>query len=215
MSRARNTLLALIALGAAASGTIGGTFASFNATVPGQSTISAGSLVLKLGADGASAGFPETVSAMAPGDIYNIYVQLQNTGSLASAASPTLSFAAAPANALTNGAAAGEGLSVSINSCPVAWTVTVGTPGSASCTGGATTVLATTALSSFGASQTLTAIPALAATNGVAHLQFQLTLVGTETTANGVLPNPGIQGLNTVITWTFNELQRAAITTNA
>jgi predicted ribosomally synthesized peptide with SipW-like signal peptide len=213
MSRVRNTLLALIAIGAAASAATGGTFASFNAKATGQSTITAGSLLMTLGKDGASNGLPETITAMAPGDVYNVYVLLTNTGTLASAAGMTLAFAAAPANALTNGSVAGEGLSVAVTMCSVAWTVTVGTPGSGTCSGTSTVLLASTALSAFGASQNL-ATAALAASGGAAHLQFQLTLAGTETSTNGVAPASTIQALNTTITWTFTEVQRAAQTTN-
>jgi predicted ribosomally synthesized peptide with SipW-like signal peptide len=213
MSRTRNTLLALIAIGAAASAATGGTFASFNAKATGQSTITAGSLLMTIGKDGASNGLPETIAAMAPGDVYNVYVVLTNTGTLASAAGMTLAAVAAPVNALTNGSIAGEGLSVAVNMCSVAWTVTVGTPGAGTCGGVTTAVLGTTALSAFSAAQNVSTAALVAAT-GAAHLQFQLTLAGAETSTNGVLPAPTIQALTTVITWTFTEVQRAAQTTN-
>jgi hypothetical protein len=162
--------------------------------------------------DGASNAFPETIANMAPGDIYNVYAVLTNTGTLASAAGMTLAASANPVNALTNGSVAGEGLSVAVNMCSVAWTVTTGTPGSASCGGTTTAVLASTALSALGTANLNTG--ALAATNGAAHLQFQLTLAGAETSTNGIAPAQTIQALNTVITWTFTEVQRAAQTTN-
>jgi hypothetical protein len=79
--------------------------------------------------------------------------------------------------------------------CSVAWTVTTGT-----CSATQTTLLASTTLSSFSSAQSLSNVPALAATNGIAHLQFSLTLVGSETSTNGTLPSPTIQGLNTTIT---------------
>ena len=40
---------------------------------------------------------------MAPGDTDNVYVNLNNTGTLASAAGMTLAVTGAPSNALTNG----------------------------------------------------------------------------------------------------------------
>lgn len=211
MSRTRNTLLALIAIGAAASATTGGTFASFNAkaTPAAGGSITAGSLLMTIGKDSTSNGLPETINAMAPGDIYNVYVLLTNTGTLPSAAGMTLAAAVtAPANALTNGSIAGEGLYVAINNCSVAWTAATG-----ACTGAMTSVLASTALSAFGAPQNVSTA-ALAATNGVAHLQFQMTLAGTDVSTNGIAPNPTIMGLSTTITWTFTEAQRAAQTTN-
>ena len=70
-------------------------------------------------------------------------------------------------------------------------------------------------VSSFSSPQSLSNVPVLAASGQVAHLQFSLTLAGTETSTNGVLPSPTIQGLNTTVTWTFTEQQRAATTTNA
>ena len=57
--------------------------------------------------------------------------------------------------------------------------------------------------------------PRLAASTGqVAHLQVSLTLIGTETSTNGVAPSPTVQGLTTTLTYTFTEQQRAAVTTN-
>jgi hypothetical protein len=193
---------------------VGGTFASFNAQATGVSNVTAGSLLMTVAKDGASGGFPETIANMAPGDLQNVYVVLTNTGTLASAAGMTLSFVAAPPNALTNGSVSGEGLSVAINMCSVAWTVTVGTPGSGTCSGTTTAILPSTALSAATWPQSLAAIPALAAA-GTAHLQFQLTLAGTETSLNGSVPAQTIQNLTTAITWTFQEMQRAAQTTNA
>lgn len=186
-----------------------GVYAALNAAATGTSAITSGTLLLTLTADGTSAGLPETITAMAPGDIYNVYVNLNNTGTLASAAGMTLGASSSPANALTNGSIAGEGLSVAITQCSVAWS-------SGSCPGSTTTILASTLLSTFSSAQSLSNVPALAASTGqVAHLQFSLTLAGTETSTNGTLPSPSVQGLSTTITWTFTEQQRAGSTTNA
>jgi hypothetical protein len=187
-----------------------GVYAGLSATATGTSSVSSGTLLMTLTHDGTSAGLPETVSSMAPGDVYNVYVNLNNTGTLASATGMTLGAVAAPANALTNGSISGEGLSVSINQCSVAWTT-------GACSGGtSTTILASTPLSTFSSAQSLSNIPSLAASTGqVAHLQFSLTLAGSETSTNGTLPTSTVQGLGTTITWTFTEQQRTATTTNA
>lgn len=186
-----------------------GVYAALNATATGTSAVTSGSLLLTLTADGPSAGLPETIAAMAPGDVYNVYVNLNNTGTLASAAGMTLGASASPSNALTDGSIAGEGLSVTVTQCGVAWS-------GGSCSGSTTTILAATPLSTFTTAQSLSNVPALAASTGaLAHLQFSLTLAGAETSTNGVLPSPSVQGLSTTITWTFTEQQRAGSTTNA
>jgi hypothetical protein len=188
----------LLATGFAASvlGLTGaGVYAGLTASATGTSVVTSGTLLMTLGHDGTSTGLPETITAMAPSDVYNVYPTLNNTGTLASAAGVTLAASASPVNALTNGSIPGESLSVSLNMCSVAWTVTTGT-----CSATQTTLLASTTLSSFSSAQSLSNVPALAATNGIAHLQFSLTLVGSETSTNGTLPSPTIQGLNTTIT---------------
>jgi hypothetical protein len=185
-----------------------GVYAGLSATATGTSSVTSGTLLMTLTADGTSAGLPETISNMAPGDVYNVYVNLNNTGTLASAAGMTLGASASPSNALTNGSVAGEGLSVSITQCSVTWVT-------GSCGGTTTTILASTPLSSFTSPQNLSNVPSLAASTGsLAHLQFKLTLSGTETSSNGTLPASTVQGLSTTITWTFTELQRAATVTN-
>ncbi len=187
-----------------------GVYAALTATASGTSAVTSGSLLMTLSADGASSGLPETVTAIAPGDVYNVYVNVNNTGTLASAAGMTLGASANPVTALTNGSIAGEGLTVSVTQCSAAWSAT------GTCSGTTTSILASTLLSSFGSPQTLSNVPSLAASTGsLAHLQFSLSMAGTETSTNGVLPSPTIQGLSTTITWTFTEQQRAGQTTNA
>lgn len=188
-----------------------GVYAGLSATATSTSSVTSGTLLMTLTADSTSAGLPETISNMAPGDVYNVYVNLNNTGTLASAAGMTLGAAASPANALTNGSVSGEGLSVSITQCSATWVSGV-------CVSPATTttILASTPLSSFSTAQALSNVASLAASSGqLAHLQFSLTLAGSEVSNNGTLPSQTIQGLSTTITWTFTELQRTAATTNA
>lgn len=208
----RNTrkILAACFVLSALSLTGAGAYAALSAAATGTSAVTTGTLLMTLTHDGTSGGLPETITGMAPGDTYNVYVNLNNTGTLASAAGMTLGAAASPVTALTNGSIAGEGLSVAITQCSLAWTVT------GTCAGTTTTILASTPLSSFSSAQSLSNVPSLAASTGqLAHLQFTLTLAGTETSTNGTLPASTIQGLSTTITWTFTEQQRTATTTNA
>ena len=187
-----------------------GVFAALTATATGTSSVTSGTLLMTLSPDGTSGGLPETVSNMAPGDVYNVYVNVNNTGTLATAAGMTLGAVANPVNPLTSGAIAGEGLTVSVTQCSVAWSAT------GTCAGGTTPILASTLLSSFSSPQALSNVPSLAASTGqLGHLQFSLSMAGTETSTNGVLPAPTVQGLSTTITWTFTEQQRAGVTTNA
>jgi hypothetical protein len=186
-----------------------GVYAALTATATGTSAVTSGTLLMTLTPDGTSTGLPETVTAMAPGDVYNVYVNLNNTGTLASAAGMTLGAAANPLTPLTDGSIAGEGLTVTVNQCSVAWVA-------GACSGATTSILPATLLSAFATAQTLSNVPALAATTGqLAHLQFSLSMAGTETSTNGVLPTPTVQGQSTTITWTFTEQQRAGQTTNA
>jgi len=213
MSRTRNTFLALIAVGVAASVAAPGTFASFNAQAGSTSSVTSGTLLMTLTHDGTSTGLPETISTMAPGDIYNVYVNLNNTGTLASAGNVTLGWSASPANALTNNSISGAGLSVAITQCSVAWTMAGGT-----CSGTTTTTLASTMLGTAASPVNLTNVSSLytAGTGTLAHLQFQVTLTdsASDTSTNGTLPSPTMQGLTTTLTWTITETQRAAQTTN-
>lgn len=207
--RSGRKVLAACFILSAVSLTGAGVYAALSAAATGTSAVTSGSLLMTLTHDGTSGGLPETISGMAPGDVYNVYVNLNNTGTLASAAGMTLAASASPVTALTNGSVAGEGLSVSITQCSVVWVA-------GACSGTTTSILPSTLLSSFSTAQSLSNVPSLAASTGqLAHLQFSLTLAGTETSTNGVLPGSTIQGLNTTITWTFTEQQRTATTTNA
>jgi hypothetical protein len=192
--------------------TAAGVYAALSGVATGSETVTSGTLNLTLSAD-VGAGFSNFVPKMAPGDTDNVYVDLNNTGTLATAAGMTLWVAGAPVNALTSGTAPGEGLTVTATQCSVAWTLATGV-----CSGTTTPILATAQISTFNTSATavnLSNIPALAASVGqVAHVQVSLGLVGTEVSTNGVAPSPTIQGLTTTLTYTFTEQQRAGIATN-
>jgi spore coat-associated protein N len=192
--------------------TTAGVYAALSGVATGSEAVSSGTLNLTLSAD-VGVGFSTFAAKMAPGDTNNVYVNLNNTGTLASASGMTLWVAGTPANALTNGTAAGEGLTVTATQCSVAWTLATGV-----CSGTTTPILAATQISAMNTSGTavsLSNIPALvAATGQVAHVQVSLGLVAAETSTNGVAPSPTVQGLSTTLAYTFTEQQRLGVATN-
>jgi spore coat-associated protein N len=192
--------------------TTAGVYAALSGAATGSEAVTSGTLNLTLSAD-VGAGFSNFTGKMAPGDTDNVYVNLNNTGTLASAAGMTLWVAGTPANALTNGTAPGEGLTVTATQCSVAWTLSSGL-----CSGTMTSILPAAQISTMNTSGTAVAlsnIPALvAATGQVAHVQVSLGLVGTEISTNGVAPTPTIQGLSTTLAYTFTEQQRTGAATN-
>jgi hypothetical protein len=210
--RTRTVLASVFAL-AVALFTAAAVYAGLTAQATGTETVSSGTLNLTLTPGDQGAGFPSTFAAlMAPGDVDNVYVNLNNTGTLDSAAGMTLWVAGSPANALTDGTAPGEGLAATITQCSVAW--------AGGACGGSTTPILNQAMvdtmNTSGSAVSLLNIPALAASTGqVAHLQVSLTLIGTENSVNAVTPVPSIQGLGpATLTYTFTEQQRAPVTTN-
>ncbi len=188
-----------------------GVYAGLTATATGTQTVTSGTLSLTLAADAPSAGFGQTVSDMAPGDQYNVYVNLTNGGTLA-ATGLTLGVTGTGSTQLTTSTT--KGLAVTINGCSVAWTVTVGTPGSGTCSGTTTALLASTPVATL--STTPGSLASTMAVNQSLFLQVNLTLPNqSENTLNGTPPSPTIQGQSTVLTYSFNEAQRAAQTTTA
>src|SRR5665213_3255797 len=159
--------------------TTAGVYAALSGVATGSEAVTSGTLNLTLSAD-VGAGFSSFVGKMAPGDTDNVYVNLNNTGTLAS----------------------GAGLTVTATQCSVAWTLATGV-----CSGTTTPILTTAQISTMNTSGTavsLSNVPSLAAsTDQVAHDQFSLGLVGTETSTNGVAPTPTIQGLSTTLAYSF------------
>ena len=210
--RSRTLLAALLAL-AVALFTAAAVYAGLTAQATGTENVSSGTLNLTLTPGDEGAGFPSTFAGvMAPGDVNNVYVNLNNTGTLDSAAGMTLWVGGTPATALTDGSAPGEGLVVSITQCAVAWT-------GGACGGAITPIMnprMVDTMNTAGTAVSLLNVPALAASTGqVAHLQVSLSLIGTENSVNGVTPVPSIQGLGPVtLTYTFTEQQRTPVTTN-
>lgn len=205
-SRTRIVLAASFAVGAVAL-TGAGVYAGLNATATGTQSVASGTLSLTLANGAGSVGFGQTISNMAPGDVNNTYVDLTNGNSLA-AQSLTLGVIGTGSTLLTTNAA--KGLAVTVNVCSSPWTAATGV-----CAGGSTIFMASTPVSTLSGtpgSLVAGAVP----TGTVWHLQVSLKLPDqSETTVNGITPTTSIQGLNTMLTYTFAEAQRTASTTNS
>lgn len=205
--RPRTVLTASCAVAALAL-TGAGVYAGLNAVATGTQAVSSGTLSLVM-ANETGSSFSGAVSNMAPGDVSNRFVNLTN-GSTLAAQSLTLKVAGGGATLLTTSAT--KGLAVTVTNCTTSWTVSAGV---ATCTAGTTSVvMASTPVSTL--STTPGAVQATIATGAVLHLQVTLTLPDqAETTTNGTTPGSTIQGLSDTLTYTFNEAQRTATTTNA
>ncbi len=213
-----STFTAKVAIVVAA--TLGGTalvsssvFASLTATASNTSggSVTTGTLKLTQAASsvsGITGGFTTAITAMAPGDTQNRYIDLTNGGTL-DASALTLGIAATPANALTTDGT--NGLQVTVNQCSVAWT-------SAGACSGTTTagVMASSSALSLATAKNVALAAGSYLAAAINHLQIVISLpAGSEVTNNGTLPTGTVQGLTTSITWTFTEAQRASTATNA
>lgn len=186
-------------------------FASLNATAFNTSAHSISTGTLKLtqaasGVAGLTGGFVTAITAMAPGDTINRFVDVTNGGTLAGQ-TMTLGIADSAATALTTNASIG--LQIVLKECPVAYTTVTG-----ACSGAETNVLTTTAASTLLTAQSVTF--ASMAAGALTHLKISISLpAGAETTINGTLPGTTIQGLTSLITWTLTETQRTATNTQS
>ena len=186
-------------------------FAALTATATNTSggSVTTGTLKLQLapsGVSGITAGFTSPISAMGPGDTFNRYIDLSNTGTL-DGASPTLQIVTADSNTLVYSAP--SGLQVTITACSIAWT------NAGVCGGTPTVALASTPVSTIKASAQSLTLPSVLV-GGVNYLKISTTLpLGTENVLNGVLPSGTVQGLTAALTWTFVIQERAAVTNNS
>lgn len=198
--------------------TVGGTalvgssvFASLSATAfnTGAHSVSTGTLKLTQAASGVAGltnGFTTPVTLMAPGDVLNRFIDVTNGGTLAGQ-SMTLKVADSNATVLTTDGT--NGLQVVVKECTLAYTT-----GTGLCAGTETNALLTTPATTLLSNQTIT-FASLAA-GALTHLKFTITLpAGSENTANGTLPGGTVQGLTSLLTWTFTEAQRTASNTVA
>lgn len=188
-----------------------GVSAALNASASNTTAETVTSGTLSLGLANSGDGFGQSVTGMIPGDVVNRYVDLTNNGDTA-ANGMTLAVAATGTGSLiTDGTSpvTTKALRVTVSSCATAWNTSTG-----ACSGGATTLLSATPLSTMASAQSL--ISGAIAVNEVRHLQVALTLPDqNETTVNGVVPANTVQGGSVALTYTFTEAQRAASTTNS
>lgn len=232
------TFTAKIAIVAAAA--LGGTalvsssvFASLSAAATGLTSVSTGTLALTQGSTTlagtptlVSGGISTGITSMAPGDTVNRFIDLSNSTSTLNAISPKISLSPGVSNALTSFAAAGYGLQIAIQSCPVSWTYVLSVP---TCVGGGSAY----ALGALGTPVSAYSLTTTAAPNGVAitlpttnagsvsHLQISISLpAGNEIVTDGTSNLTGTTGSvlgisGTVLTWNFSETLRTGLTTNS
>ena len=189
-----------------------GVWASLSATAFNSSpeTVSSGTLSLTLADNGA--GFSSNITNMAPGDVVNRYVDLTNGGNLAAQTLTLAVSATGDSQLITDGSSpATKALKVQVSSCSTTWTASTGVCASS---GTVTSLLASTTLSGLSSAQSL--IAGSIAVGEVEHLRIAVTLPDqTETTTNGTPITGTIQGRSATLTYTFNEAQRTATTTNS
>jgi hypothetical protein len=180
-----------------------GVFAGLNAIATGTEAVSSGTLKLVQVAGAGSSGFGQTYSDMAPGDAVRTYADVTDTGTI-DARNLTLAVTGTGSTLLTTDAT--KGLHITVKSCAVAWVAGVcALP---------TTVVNNVAVSALGSAATL--VNGAVTKNSAYHYQITTTLPDqNETTTNGTLPGGTIQNLSTTLTFTFDEAQRAATTTES
>jgi spore coat-associated protein N len=182
----------------AATGVVGGTYATWTSSASQAQSISSGTVTIALGATGAATNrLNIAASAIAPGDTIRRSVDLTNTGTLALSA-VTLTTTASPSSLLDTDAT--NGLQMTIQACSVAWTESGTSPAFGyTCSGTTSTPVASRAV--IGSNLALGSLNALAA-GGTDHLQVVLTLP--------TLADNTFQGKTSTITYQFTGTQRAA-----
>jgi spore coat-associated protein N len=186
--------LAVVAAGATAVGA--GTYASFTAsTTAGPLTVSSGTEALSVPAAGATNRMTVNATGIVPGDTIQRVVNLTNSGNQALSAI-TLTTNATTSSLLDTDAT--NGLQLVIDKCSVAWTES-GPPYTYTCGGSTTSVRASVPV--IGSGLALSNLSALTA-GSTDNLRVTLTFpAGAGNT---------LQGLSSIINFTFNGTQRTA-----
>jgi spore coat-associated protein N len=195
-SRGRKLLATAAILGAAASISGLGTFATFTSSTSASHTVSSGTVTIALGATGASTNrLNVDATAIAPGDTIQRSVDLINQGTL-NLASVALTTAATTSSVLdTDGT---NGLQMVIDKCSAAWTES-GPPYTYTCSGSTSSVLSTRAVIQSGVA--LSNLGSLTA-GATDHLRVTLTL------PSGA--GNSFQNKSSTIQYTFTGTQRTA-----
>jgi hypothetical protein len=201
--RNRTLIAACFGLGALAL-TGAGVYAGLNAVATGTEAVNSGTLKLVNVAGAGSGGFGQTYSDLAPGDAVNTYVDVTDTGTIA-ARNMVLGVTGTGSTLLTTDAT--KGLHVTVTSCAIAWVAGV--------CASPTTVVNNVAVATL-ASTPASVVSGAVTKNSAYHYKITTTLPDqNETTTNGTLPGSTIQNLSTTLTFTFDEAQRAAATTES
>ena len=189
-------LLSVAVIGAAASvGTLS-TFATFTSSASQSHTPATGTVVIALGATGASTNRLNIgATDIAPGDTLQRSFDITNSGSL-NLASVTLTSTASPSSLLDTDTT--NGLQMNIDRCSVAWTES-GPPYTYTCGGSTSVVLASRAV--IGAA---IALANLTVTTAGATDRLRLTL-----TLPGAAGNT-FQNISSTISYSFTGTQRTA-----
>ena len=187
--------IALILVAVALAGV--GAFAAFTSSASVSQSITSGTVTIALGATGtADNRLNIAATGVVPGDTIQRAVNVSNTGNQ-DFASITLTTAASTSSLLDTDAT--DGLQMVIERCSVAWTEGGSAPAyTYTCSGTTSSVLASRAV--IGSSLSLSNLGLTAGTTN--HLRVTLTLPST---AGNTL-----QGLASVIAYTFTGTQRAA-----
>jgi spore coat-associated protein N len=198
----RSKALASVALVGSVAAVAGlGTFGSFTSSTNAAQPLASGTVAIALGAVGTAANrLTIGASGLVPGDTVARAVQLTNAAGNQGLSSITLSTLASPSSLLDTDAV--YGLQLMVQSCPTAWTEAGTAPAyTYTCTGTATTVMASRPVSiSAGSPVTLAGLNSLAA-GGADNLLF------TETFPGAAQNNLQTQSSN--VTFTFVGTQRA------
>ncbi len=159
----RSKALASVALVGSAAAVAGlGTFGSFTSSTSASQALSSGTVTIALGAAGTAANrLTIGASGLVPGDTVQRAVQLSNTGSQG-LSGITLSTLASPSSLLDTDAT--NGLQLTVQSCPTAWTEGGTAPAyTYTCSGTASTVLSSRPVSiPAGSAATLPGLNSLA-----------------------------------------------------
>lgn len=184
-------------------------FAALTATATNNSggSVTTGTLKLEYAAAGSSGAFATPISALAPGDTVNRYIDLTVSGTL-DGETPTLQLATSDSNTLVNDGS--RGLQITISACSVAWTQS----GAGICSGIESSVLTTTSALALKNSPASITLPTTLAA-GTNRLKLAISLPNSnENVINGVLPDGTVQGLTAALTWSFIIQERTARVTN-
>lgn len=200
-------LLSVAAVGAAASVAALGTFATFTDTTSASATIASGTVDINLGAVGANNRLTVGATGLVPGDSLQRRAKVTNAGS-ENLASVTLTTAATTSSLLDTDAT--DGLQMKIEKCggTLGWTESASAPYTYTCDstlagdnlGTRTTMLARRAI--VGSALALTSSSSTTA-GGVDDMVITVDLPSTAGNT--------FQGLSSVVSYTFNATQRAAV----